>query len=446
MEPDEPLPTLSSLPDALLQHALSYLSSDLTALGRMLCTSAALSATGHDDAVWGPLCRSRFGLEGLYDPERAPCASYWHAARAWTQLCAQQGEAELWSSMRVVAHITEGARVTLVGLSRVELNGRRGRALRPLPQVAGRWEVEIEVEDADGGIVVGGAPLSVRTDNLRLCDAPLVPLLAPLWTRAAAAWHVLAAWAEATLSELHATLAPPADSQVWANTDPDPDPKPDPNPNLNLNPNPNPNSNPNPNPKQAWATFLREVELPQDAPCLAPLRALWSQHDGQRIEIDVKIAVENEVLPSTQLYTPPPCICPSPHHLHTASAPPPQVLDGPAPSLSRATADRQRFLGLVGGYSAYNSSVSVRLLPLRLAAAWTNFLRGRQREIDTNLPTYQRATNLPARYQLTSETLTHHALTNYQLLTVVQAARVPAHHALDGVRGRHVQPAEVLPL
>ena len=219
MEPDEPLPTLSSLPDALLQHALSYLSSDLTALGRMLCTSAALSATGHDDAVWGPLCRSRFGLEGLYDPERAPCASYWHAARAWTQLCAQQGEAELWSSMRVVAHITEGARVTLVGLSRVELNGRRGRALRPLPQVAGRWEVEIEVEDADGGIVVGGAPLSVRTDNLRLCDAPLVPLLAPLWTRAAAAWHVLAAWAEATLPELHATLAPPADSQAWANPD-----------------------------------------------------------------------------------------------------------------------------------------------------------------------------------------------------------------------------------
>ena len=61
----------------------------------------------------------------------------------------------------------------------------------------------------------------------------------------------------------------------------------------------------------------------------------------------------------------------------SASAPPRQVLDGPAPSLSRAAADRQRFLGLVGGYSAYNSSVSVRLLPLRLAAAWTNFLRGR---------------------------------------------------------------------
>ena len=325
MEPDEPLPTLSSLPDALLQHALSYLSSDLTALGRMLCTSAALSATGHDDAVFRPLCRSRFGLEGLYDPERAPCASYWHAARAWTQLCAQQGEAELWRSMRVVAHITEGARVTLVGLSRVELNGRRGRALRPLPQVAGRWEVEIEVEDADGGIVVGGAPLSVRTDNLRLCDMPLVPLLAPLWTRAAAAWHVLAAWAEATLPELHATLAPPADSQAWANTDPDPDPKPDPNPNLNLNPNPNPNSNPNPNPKQAWATFLREVELPQDAPCLAPLRALWSQHDGQRIEIDIKIAVENEVPPSLHpaLHPPtmhPPLSAPPPHSLRTTLA------------------------------------------------------------------------------------------------------------------------------
>jgi len=240
MEPDEPLPTLSSLPDALLQHALSYLSSDLTALGRMLCTSAALSAMGHDDAVWRPLCLSRFGLEGLYDPEQAPCATYWHAARAWTQLCAQQGDPELWSSMRMVAHITEGARVTLVGLSRrVELNGRRGRALRPIAQVAGRWEIEIEVEGASNVVGVG-------TDNLRLCDTPLVPLLAPLWTRAAGAWRVLAAWAEATLPELHATLAPPADSQAWANTDPDPDPKPDPNPNLNLNPNPNPNSTPTP--------------------------------------------------------------------------------------------------------------------------------------------------------------------------------------------------------
>ena len=220
MEPDEPLPTLSSLPDALLQHALSYLSSDLTALGRMLCTSAALSAMGHDDAVWRPLCLSRFGLEGLYDPEQAPCASYWHAARAWTQLCAQQGDPELWSSMRMVAHITEGARVTLVGLSRrVELNGRRGRALRPIAQVAGRWEIEIEVEGASNVVGVG-------TDNLRLCDTPLVPLLAPLWTRAAGAWRVLAAWAEATLPELHATLAPPADSQAWGTPDPDPDPDP----------------------------------------------------------------------------------------------------------------------------------------------------------------------------------------------------------------------------
>ena len=220
MEPDEPLPTLSSLPDALLQHALSYLSSDLTALGRMLCTSAALSAMGHDDAVWRPLCLSRFGLEGLYDPEQAPCASYYEAARAWTQLCAQQGDPELWSSMRMVAHITEGARVTLVGLSRrVELNGRRGRALRPIAQVAGRWEIEIEVEGASNVVGVG-------TDNLRLCDTPLVPLLAPLWTRAAGAWRVLAAWAEATLPELHATLAPPADSQAWGSPDPDPDPDP----------------------------------------------------------------------------------------------------------------------------------------------------------------------------------------------------------------------------
>ena len=232
MEPDEPLPTtLSSLPDALLQHALSYLSSDLSALGRVLCTSAALSATGHDDAVWGPLCRSRFGLEGLYDPERAPCASYWHAARAWTQLCAQQGDPELWSSMHMVAHVTEGARVTLVGLSRVELNGSRGRALRPLAQVTGRWEIEIEVEGASN-------VLAVRTDNLRLCDTPLVPLLAPLWTRAAGAWRALAAWAEATLPELHATLAPPADSQAWANPDPDPDPKPDPTPQPQPQPSP----------------------------------------------------------------------------------------------------------------------------------------------------------------------------------------------------------------
>jgi len=62
------------------------------------------------------------------------------------------------------------------------------------------------------------------------------------------------------------------------------------------------------------------------------------------------------------------------------------VLDGPAPSLSREAAERQRFLGLVGGYSAYNSSVSVRLFPLRLVAAWTNFLRDRQRATHASLP------------------------------------------------------------
>ena len=208
METDEP-PTIGSLPDALLQHALSYLSSDLAALGRMLCTSAALSATAKDDAVWGPLCRSRFGLDGLYGPERESCASYWHAARAWTQLCVQLGGPKLWEQMRMVAAITEGARVTLVGLSRVELNGRCGRALRRLPQeaqAAGRWEIEIDGQPA--------AVLSIKTENLRLCDTPLVPMLAPLWTRAAGAWRVLAAWAEATLPELHATLAPPADRRL----------------------------------------------------------------------------------------------------------------------------------------------------------------------------------------------------------------------------------------
>ena len=190
------LPTLSSLPDALLQHVLSYLSSDISALGRMLCSSAALSMTGRDDAVWGPLCRSRFGLEGLYDPEGAPVASYWHAARAWTQLCEQQGEPELWGSMMMVARITVGARVTLTGLSRVELNGRHGRALQQLP--SGRWEVEIDGTDGpaplsvrpEGGDGAMRTVLACRADTLRLCETPLVPLFAPMWIRAAGAWRV----------------------------------------------------------------------------------------------------------------------------------------------------------------------------------------------------------------------------------------------------------------
>ena len=61
---------------------------------------------------------------------------------------------------------------------------------------------------------------------------------------------------------------------------------------------PTPTSHPCPDvrpaPRQAWATFLREVELPHGA-CLAPLRALWSQHDGQAIDIDTKIANGNVV-------------------------------------------------------------------------------------------------------------------------------------------------------
>ena len=341
----------------------------------------------------------------------------------------------------MVAEPTEGARVTLVGLSRVELNGRCGRALRRVDrdptdpqeaQAAGRWEIEIDGQPA--------AVLAIQTENLRLCDTPLVPMLAPLWTRAAGAWRALAAWAEATLPELHATLAPPADSQAWANPHADPKPPPpspstpQPSPQLPPQPqHPTPQPDARPAPRQAWATFLREVQLPHGA-CLAPLRALWAQHDGQAIDIDTKIAVENEAAPSrphplslhprSTRSTPPThhAAAPSPHHLHRLrrhlllAEPPWQVLDGPAPSLSRDAADRQRFLGLAGGYSAYNSSVSVRLFPLRLVAAWTNFLRGRQRATDASLPAShredsltQRAATAPCTYHFPLHALAMHS-------------------------------------
>ena len=74
-EEDEAPPTLSSLPDALVQHALSFLDSDLAGLGRALCTSVGLSKTGRDDAVWRPFCVGRYGLEDLHDPTNELCDS-----------------------------------------------------------------------------------------------------------------------------------------------------------------------------------------------------------------------------------------------------------------------------------------------------------------------------------------------------------------------------------
>ncbi len=308
-EGDEAPPTLSSLPDALVQHALSFLDSDLAGLGRALCTSVGLSKTGRDDAVWRPFCVGRYGLEDLHDPTNELCDSWWHAARAWTQLCVEQGDPSLWKKLSSTPRLAEGCRVTLLGLSREELNGRSGRTLRKLAD-SGRWEVELEATD-------GPATLSVKPENLAPEDRAPVPLMAPLWLRSASAWRVLEDWAAATMPELRATFGPPVSAS-------------------------------------AFDAFLREVELPPHCH-VAPLRALWAQHDGQHIDIDMKIAIDNE------------------------------VLEGEAPALSRADMERQRFLGLVGGYSAYNHAVSVRLLPLRLAAVWTKFLRSRRHELFTDL-------------------------------------------------------------
>lgn len=114
----------------------------------------------------------------------------------------------------------------------------------------------------------------------------------------------------------------------------------------------------------AWASFLRHVGL-DDCPALLPLRLLASVHDGQLIPIDLRTALQQ--------------FAGEEEDDDAEEAAIRQALEGLAaripPTLPNSASGR--WLGLCGGYSAYDEVASVRLFPLPLIAAWTHFFRKR---------------------------------------------------------------------
>ena len=96
------------------------------------------------------------------------------------------------------------------------------------------------------------------------------------------------------------------------------------------------------------------------------MRVLWAVHDGQNIPFDRNIAIRE------------------------------QVVAGQQTNVTRAEAERQRFLGLVGGYSAYDHCVSARIFPLQLASGWTNWIIPLQAPASSNRSTpYHPVTTIP---------------------------------------------------
>eukprot|EP00316_Scyphosphaera_apsteinii_P004461 CAMPEP_0119342840 /NCGR_PEP_ID=MMETSP1333-20130426/105563_1 /TAXON_ID=418940 /ORGANISM="Scyphosphaera apsteinii, Strain RCC1455" /LENGTH=489 /DNA_ID=CAMNT_0007355135 /DNA_START=413 /DNA_END=1882 /DNA_ORIENTATION=+ len=148
-------------------------------------------------------------------------------------------------------------------------------------------------------------------------EGDMVEQLAPLWSRSIRLWQQLERYLDSESPEIAASLAPPVSST-------------------------------------SWKQFEVDLQLSlATSPHLLALRLLYARHNGQHLEFDWLFALNNSIVASSDL----------------ASAIAPRLT-----SITSAAAKQfepQRCLGLVGGYSAYNELVNVRLLPLELLAAWS---------------------------------------------------------------------------
>jgi len=154
-----------------------------------------------------------------------------------------------------------------------------------------------------------------------------------LYTRSREVWASLEAWGAASCPDIVRTLAPPTDAARW-----------------NASRAARPGS----------AGF-------QERGLLA-LRLLHAVHGGQELVRDIEQAqhnVDDENMEVEELAKMLARLRPAGFHAGAVAV--------DAAQWSR----REVFLGLVGGYSAYNELVSVRLLPAVLITAWTNFFRRR---------------------------------------------------------------------
>lgn len=161
---------------------------------------------------------------------------------------------------------------------------------------------------------------SLRLDKFRDTDGKL-STLAPSTIAAAETWAKLERWCSLNLRELGATLAPPATQAAWDSFE---------------------------------ATVVGPAPTEAVRRALLPLRLITSLHDGQDLRYDLLTAAPSGAI---------------------------EVDDETLLALSEDTDDavlnRQRSLGLLGGYSAYDIHVSSRLYPLQLMAGWTCLLRRR---------------------------------------------------------------------
>ena len=191
---------------------------------------------------------------------------------------------------------------------------------------------------------------------------------APVWQRAVATYEQLSGWAEQALPEAHSSLAPPASNETWSDFAHDVIDR------IAAK-------------KDGVHDWPRGMSV-DEVNHLLPLRFLAAQGDGQQLWIDVRTAAGNGALNVEAIQ---------------GSLPPSLALAAASKTDRRDELNRQATLGLLGGYSAYDHLVSMKLLPLKLisgrAAAqlgairrtssaqffltlssvlcrWTNFLRG----------------------------------------------------------------------
>jgi hypothetical protein len=152
-----------------------------------------------------------------------------------------------------------------------------------------------------------------------------IPALCPLWRRAVRAWGRIEAWTAAHLPSACPTIGAPSTLA-------------------------------------SWRAALRRLDLDDhplsEGPLLA-LRLLTAVHDGQRMARDAQIG-------ST--------LCaqlPDEGEMGELTAELTRASLGPDAWCDTAN----EYLGLCGGFSAYDIEVSVRPLPLALVVVWTRYLR-----------------------------------------------------------------------
>ena len=154
---------------------------------------------------------------------------------------------------------------------------------------------------------------------------------APVWQRAVATYEQLSGWAEQALPEAHSSLAPPASNETWSDFAHDVIDR------IAAK-------------KDGVHDWPRGMSV-DEVNHLLPLRFLAAQGDGQQLWIDVRTAAGNGALNVEAIQ---------------GSLPPSLALAAASKTDRRDELNRQATLGLLGGYSAYDHLVSMKLLPLKL--------------------------------------------------------------------------------